>query len=44
LLFSLVGAGGTAEGIIGRIIAGVVGAIVLIFAVRLLSENKTFGR
>jgi uncharacterized membrane protein YeaQ/YmgE (transglycosylase-associated protein family) len=44
LLFSLIGAGGTTEGIIGRIIAGVVGAIVLTFIVRTFSDNKNFGR
>src|SRR5690606_24937329 len=44
ILFSLIGAGATTEGIIGRIGAGVVGSIVLIFLVRTFSANKDFGR
>lgn len=44
LLFRLIGLGGVGGiAIIGPIITGVVGAIVLIFIVRLLTNNKRFG-
>lgn len=42
VLFGLLGVG--AGGLIGRIVAGVVGAVVLIFLVRTFSDNKEFGR
>ncbi|MGQ9910284.1 MAG: GlsB/YeaQ/YmgE family stress response membrane protein [Candidatus Flexifilum sp.] len=41
ILFSLLGL--SSGGLLGTILSGVVGAVVLIYAVRLLTENKRFG-
>jgi uncharacterized membrane protein YeaQ/YmgE (transglycosylase-associated protein family) len=42
VLFGLLGVG--TGGFIGNVLAGVGGAIVLIFAMRTFSDNKNFGR
>lgn len=43
LLFGLF-APGMAAGLVGTLLAGVVGAVVLVYAVRLLGVNPSFGR
>lgn len=41
ILFGLLGL--SSAGLLGTILSGVVGAVVLIYAVRLLTDNKRFG-